>query len=77
MDATRDFDFEFTDYGFRWGPMYVTRMYSDKDGGVRLLVSNSENHWEGKGVEVRISPKGRVVEWEARPRPKEPAKSEE
>ena len=58
-------DFEFTKYGFRWGPVHVDRCCSDKIGGVVVRISNAPFPESCKRyVDVRVSPKGRVMQVE-------------
>lgn len=45
-----------TDFGFRWGPMTVTRLASDPRFGFVLLVSNGIEE-----VQIRVSAKGRKL----------------
>lgn len=58
------FDLEETPYGFRWGPLYVSRSVSDPKYGVEIMVSNKRDAWSkgAKRVFVRVSPSGRVLE---------------
>jgi len=45
-----------TDFGFRWGPMSVTRLASDPRWGVVLLVAGG-----GEEVQIRVTPRGRKL----------------
>jgi len=54
--------FETTDYGFKWGPMYVDRCCSDDRHGVLLRVSNKLFPYDARRyVDIRISPSGKVI----------------
>lgn len=44
-------------FGFRWGPLMVTRLISDEKFGYVLEIRT-----EHKTLEVRVSPKGRRIE---------------
>jgi hypothetical protein len=56
-------DFELTKFGFRWGPLHVDRCCSDKIGGVVLRVSVEPFPKScERNVEIRVSPKGRVMQ---------------
>lgn len=55
-----DFKLELTQYGFKWGPMEVTRVMSDAKWGLILLVETSQ----GEIGRLRCSPKGYALEWD-------------
>lgn len=45
-----------TKFGFRWGPLSVTRLVSDEAGGVLIEVAAAKER-----LEIRASPKGQVL----------------
>lgn len=52
-----DFEFEWTNFGFRWGPMLVERDSSDPRLGVVLHVETIH-----KALEIRATPGGRKLD---------------
>ncbi len=60
-----------TKYGFRWGPVEVSRLISDERGGVLLSVMTDTQE-----VEIRVSPSGRVLDLR-HPRPRVPRVAEQ
>jgi hypothetical protein len=49
--------------GFDWGPMRVTRLTDDPKGGVYISVKSIKSK-KLLGMDIRISPGGKVVEVE-------------
>lgn len=50
-----DFKHTFTQYGFTWGPLTVTRQVSDPKFGVQVELLTSA----GNVIEIRVTPSGR------------------
>ena len=46
-----------TAYGFRWGPLEVSRLISDARGGVLIEVKADG----GQAVEIRVTPRGKTL----------------